>query len=170
MLGCTAFKLRRGIFRTIDQTSSTQIWLNYRFWTTSYCSPFPKKKTLYLTIKITAVSAIAFFTRTHINLDILTAVKRTVIPKPHDLGFCFFPLRGFAPALTDLLCSGLMVALQTDTASPAAKIFLLALISRSWCVPQSGQSHSRTFNGIFSAIYPQLLHLLELGNHLSISR
>jgi amino acid adenylation domain-containing protein len=66
------------------------------------------------------------------RLDILTAVKRTVIPKPHDLGFCFFPLRGFAPALTDLLCSGLMVALQTDTASPAAKMFLLALISRSW--------------------------------------
>ncbi|MCA2815161.1 MAG: hypothetical protein IM477_22700, partial [Microcystis sp. M090S1] len=47
-------------------------------------------------------------------VDILTAVKRTVIPKPHDLGFCFFPLRGSAPALTDLLCSGLMVALQTD--------------------------------------------------------
>jgi hypothetical protein len=41
------------------------------------------------------------------DVDILTAVKRTVIPKPHDLGFCFFPLRGFAPALTDLLCSGL---------------------------------------------------------------
>ncbi len=65
-------------------------------------------------------------------VDILAAVKRTAIPKPHDLGFCFFPLRGSAPALTDLLCSGLMVALQTDTASPAAKIFLLALISRSW--------------------------------------
>jgi hypothetical protein len=46
-----------------------------------------------------------------------------VIPKPHDLGFCFFPEGFFAPALTDLLCSGLMVALQTDTASPAAKIF-----------------------------------------------
>ena len=102
-------------------------------------------------------------------IDILAAVKRTAIPKPHDLGFCFFPEGFFAPALTDLLCSGLMVATWTDTASPAAKIFLLALISRSWCVPQSGQSHSRTFNGIFSAIYPQLLHLLELGNHLSIS-
>ncbi|MCZ8050076.1 MAG: hypothetical protein O9290_26595, partial [Microcystis sp. LE19-41.2A] len=48
------------------------------------------------------------------KFDILAAVKRTAIPKPHDLGFCFFPLRGFAPALTDLLCSGLMVALQTD--------------------------------------------------------
>ncbi|MDJ0529529.1 MAG: hypothetical protein PX634_30265, partial [Microcystis sp. M53600_WE12] len=49
-----------------------------------------------------------------IVVDILAAVKRTAIPKPHDLGFCFFPLRGSAPALTDLLCSGLMVALQTD--------------------------------------------------------
>ncbi len=65
-------------------------------------------------------------------VDILAAVKRTAIPKPHDLGFCFFPEGFFAPALTDLLCSGLMVALQTDTASPAAKMFLLALISRSW--------------------------------------
>ena len=103
------------------------------------------------------------------TVDILAALKRTAIPKPHDLSFCLFPKGFFAPALTDLLCSGHQVALQTDTASPAAKMFLLALISRSWCVPQSGQSHSRTFNGIFSAIYPQLLHLLELGNHLSIS-
>ncbi|MCZ8250029.1 MAG: hypothetical protein O9300_14425, partial [Microcystis sp. LE19-195.1E] len=39
------------------------------------------------------------------GVDILAAVKRTAIPKPHDLGFCFFPLRGSAPALTDLLCS-----------------------------------------------------------------
>ncbi|MBE9075499.1 hypothetical protein IQ242_24305, partial [Microcystis sp. LEGE 08355] len=54
------------------------------------------------------------------RFDILAAVKRTAIPKPHDLGFCFFPEGFFAPALTDLLCSGLMVALQTDTASPAA--------------------------------------------------
>ena len=74
-------------------------------------------------------------------LDILTALKRTAIPKPHDLGFCFFPAGFFAPAFTDLLCSGLMVA---DTASPAATVFLLALISRSWYVPQLGQSHSRT--------------------------
>ncbi|MCZ8117487.1 MAG: hypothetical protein ACK5U2_07435, partial [Microcystis sp.] len=48
------------------------------------------------------------------GIDILAAVKRTAIPKPHDLGFCFFPEGFFAPALTDLLCSGLMVALQTD--------------------------------------------------------
>ncbi|CCI09074.1 Similarity (fragment) [Microcystis aeruginosa PCC 7941] len=48
------------------------------------------------------------------------------------MGFCFFPEGFFAPAAPDLLCSGHQVALQTDTASPAAKIFLLALISRSW--------------------------------------
>jgi hypothetical protein len=60
-------------------------------------------------------------------VDILTAVKRTVIPKLHNLGFCFL-----AVAFTDLLCSGLTLAPQTDTASPAAKIFLLALRSRSW--------------------------------------
>ena len=60
-------------------------------------------------------------------VDILAAVKRTAIPKPHDLGFCFL-----APAAPVLLCSGHQVAPQTDTASPAAKIFLLALTSRSW--------------------------------------
>jgi len=59
-------------------------------------------------------------------IDILSAVK-TGIPKPHDLGFCFL-----AVAFTDLLCSGLTLAPQTDTASPAAKMFLLALMSRSW--------------------------------------
>ncbi|MCZ8248520.1 MAG: hypothetical protein O9300_06450, partial [Microcystis sp. LE19-195.1E] len=47
-------------------------------------------------------------------VDILAAVKRTAIPKPHDLGFCFCPEGFFAPALTDLLCSGHQVALQTD--------------------------------------------------------
>ncbi len=41
--------------------------------------------------------------------------------------FCFI-----APAFRDLLSSGLTVAPQTDTASPAAKIFILALMSRSW--------------------------------------
>ncbi len=87
------------------------------------------------------MSAIAPTFQSRKTVDILAAVKRTAIPKPHDLGFgrellpngfCFFPEGFFAPALTDLLCSGLMVATRTDTASPAAKIFLLALISRSW--------------------------------------
>ena len=95
------------------------------------------------------------------GIDILTALKGTVIPRPHDLGFCFL-----AVAFTDLLCSGLTLATQTDTASPAAKMFLLALTSLSWQVPHSGHSHSRTLNGIFSTICPQLLHRFELGNHL----
>ena len=96
------------------------------------------------------------------------AKPRTGIPKPHDLGFCFCPLRGFAPALTDLLCSGLTVAPQTDTASPAAKIFFAALISRSWCAPQLRQSHSRIFNGNLETMCPHSKHRLELGNHRSI--
>ncbi len=58
--------------------------------------------------------------------------KRTAIPKPHDLGFCLGPDGFFAAAAPVLLCSGHQVATRTDTASPAAKMFLLALISRSW--------------------------------------
>ncbi len=45
-------------------------------------------------------------------IDILAAVKRTAIPKPHDLGFCFFPLRGSAPALTD--CASLLIMRQQN--------------------------------------------------------
>ncbi len=41
-------------------------------------------------------------------------------------------------------------------------------MSRSWCVPQLGQSHSRIFNGILSTMCPQLPHRFELGNHRSI--
>jgi len=56
-------------------------------------------------------------------LDIQPLPKGEGIPKPHvseappqeALGFCFI-----AVAFTDLLCSGLTLAPQTDTASPAA--------------------------------------------------
>ncbi len=75
---------------------------------------------------------------------------------------------GFRNCPSEIFLSGLMFAPQTETASPAAKIFLLALMSRSWCAPHSGQSHSRTFNGNLSTICPQLPHRLELGNHRSI--
>ncbi len=51
-------------------------------------------------------------------VDILTRPKRAVIPKPHNLGFCFN-----AVAFRDLLSSGLTLAPQTDTACPAAKMF-----------------------------------------------
>jgi hypothetical protein len=101
-------------------------------------------------------------------LDILRERKRTRIPKTHDLGFCFFPLLVFRNCLLGDSLLGLMFAPQTDTASPAAKMFLLALISRSCRVPHLGQSHSRTLNGSLSTICPQLPHRLELGNHRSI--
>ncbi|GDZ95510.1 hypothetical protein PA905_39400 [Planktothrix agardhii CCAP 1459/11A] len=47
-------------------------------------------------------------------VDILAAVKRTVIPKLHNLGFCFL-----ATASTHKEFSGLMFAPQTIPASPA---------------------------------------------------
>ena len=43
--------------------------------------------------------------------------------------------------------TGLTFSPQTDAASPAAKTFRAALMSRSWIVPHSGQVHSRTFKG-----------------------
>jgi hypothetical protein len=74
-----------------------------------------------------------------VEVDILPAPIRSGIPKTHDLGFCFFPFRlrsrrallVFRNCLLGDSLSGLMSAPQTETASPAAKIFLLALISLS---------------------------------------
>jgi len=57
---------------------------------------------------------------------------------------------------------------QAKTASPAANIFLLALMSRSWTTPHSGQAHSRTFNGRVLTVCPQSLHRFDDGYHLSI--
>lgn len=55
------------------------------------------------------------------------------------------------------LCSntGLTLSPQTNPASPAVKTLRAALISLSWTAPHSGQTHSRTFNGIFGAVCPQ---------------
>jgi hypothetical protein len=55
-------------------------------------------------------------------IDILPPINRG-IPKTHDLGFCFFPLLGFRNCPLEVSLSGLMFAPQTDTASPAARIF-----------------------------------------------
>jgi len=63
-------------------------------------------------------------------LDILPPINRG-IPKTHDLGFCFLLLPEFRNCPLEAFLSGLTSAPQTDTASPAAKIFLAALISRS---------------------------------------
>jgi hypothetical protein len=102
-------------------------------------------------------------------VDILPAPIRSGIPKTHDLGFCFFPLLVFRSLFPLAKClSGLMFAPQTETASPAAKIFLLALMSLSWCVPQLGQFHSLIFRGSLSTMCPQFPQRFELGNHRSI--
>jgi hypothetical protein len=55
---------------------------------------------------------------TNVNLDILTAVKRTAIPKPHDLSFCFIAT---ASAHKDFY--GLTFAPQTIPASPAVLMY-----------------------------------------------
>lgn len=63
------------------------------------------------------------------------------------------------------MLTGLTSTPWAKTASPAAKTFLLALWSRSWIDPHSGQTHSRTFNGIFCTVCPQSeQRLLETTN------
>ena len=57
---------------------------------------------------------------------------------------------------------------RADTASPAAKIFRAALMSRSWILPHSGQTQSRTFNGIFGTVCPQSEHRLLDGYQRSM--
>ena len=62
-----------------------------------------------------------------------------------------------------------MSAPQTDTASPAAKMFFPALMSRSIpMVLQLGQSQLRIFKGSFSTTKPQWLYRLLLGKNRSI--
>ena len=57
---------------------------------------------------------------------------------------------------------------QAFTASPAARIFLAALWSRSWCDPHSGHSHERTANGKEESVYPQPEQRFEDGKNWSI--
>jgi len=62
---------------------------------------------------------------------------------------------------------GLTLSPWANTASPAAKTLRAALMSRSCVLPQHGQVHERTVNGIFATVCPQSLHRLLEGNHLS---
>jgi hypothetical protein len=55
-----------------------------------------------------------------------------------------------------------------ETASPAAKIFLLALMSLSWCLLHFGQSHSLINRCSLSTMCLQFPQRFELGNHRSI--
>lgn len=58
---------------------------------------------------------------------------------------------------------------QAFTASPAARIFLAALWSRSWCDPHSGHSHERTANGKEESVYPQPEQRFEDGKNWSMA-
>lgn len=51
---------------------------------------------------------------------------------------------------------------------PTLKIFFAALISRSWCVPHSGQIHFLMLSGISSALYPHEEQVFDDASHLSI--
>ena len=56
----------------------------------------------------------------------------------------------------------------TPTRVPMRKIFIAALMSLSWWLPHSGQSHSLMFKGNFSTMCPQSDQRLELGKYRSI--
>lgn len=58
---------------------------------------------------------------------------------------------------------------RANTASPAALMLVAALMSRSWYMPHSGQSHCLIDNGSDDKVYPQPEHRFELGNHWSMA-
>jgi hypothetical protein len=63
------------------------------------------------------------------------------------------------------MLTGLTSTPWADTARPAAKTLRAALMSRSWMLPHSGHTHSRTFNGILGTVCPQSEHRLLDGYH-----
>src|SRR5436853_7817105 len=83
---------------------------------------------------------------------------------PRELAFLLrweLPVRAFAR-------TGLTPPPQAATESPSARMFLLALISRSWQTPHSGQTHSRTSSGRSSTTCLQSWHVFEEGYQRSI--
>ena len=64
--------------------------------------------------------------------------------------------------------NGLPLSPRANPASPAVKTLRAALMSRSWMLPHSGQTHSRTFNGIFGTVCPQSEHRLLDGYQRSM--
>ena len=57
---------------------------------------------------------------------------------------------------------------KASPASPAVKMFLAALMSRSWVVLHSGQTHERVSSAKKFKVCPQLEQRLELGKNWSI--
>lgn len=78
-----------------------------------------------------------------------------------------FPIHRTQPDRT-YMQTGLTDSPRADTASPAAKTLRAALMSRSWMLPHSGQTHSRTFNDILATVWPQSEQRLLLGYQRSI--
>ena len=64
--------------------------------------------------------------------------------------------------------TGITDSPRADTARPAAKTLRAALMSRSWMLPHSGQTHSRTFSDIFGTVCPQSEHLFVDGYQRSM--
>src|SRR5947209_12986124 len=77
-----------------------------------------------------------------------------------------FLLRGDLPGLV-FTAPGLTASPQAATASPAAKMFLAALISRSCWTPHAGQVQKRISSVRESRTCPQAKQRLEEGYHLS---
>src|SRR5690606_13432313 len=97
------------------------------------------------------------------RFDFLPSLKRGDSNR-RRLGFL---LHSRSPAREDSR-GGLTPAPQAFylSASPAARMFLAALTSRSWVAPQ-GQVHCRTFSGMASCRAPHALHSLLLGDQRS---
>src|SRR5947209_19397728 len=78
-----------------------------------------------------------------------------------------FLLRGDLPGLV-FTAPGLTASPQAATASPAAKMFFAALISRSSWTPHSGQVQKRISSVKESSTCPQSKQRFEEGYHLSV--
>jgi len=78
-----------------------------------------------------------------------------------------FPLHRQMPDNNQMM-TGLTSTPWANPASPAVKTLRAALMSRSWILPHSGHTHSRTFNGIFGTVCPQSEHRLLDGYQRSM--
>ena len=103
-----------------------------------------------------------------------------VLPTPKGGGFCFignslFPVGNYGltlPPQGTTTCpwkeNYRWVSLVSNWRSPSFSMFIAAFLSRLWCSPQLGQSHSRMDTSLMALfLNPQLWQSCELGYHLS---
>src|SRR5699024_5568577 len=88
--------------------------------------------------------------------------------QPHSID-CNSRLDGVLqqPQTTSGLCTPPRASLPVLPTVAKLKIFLAALISRSWAVWQSGQVHSLIESGIVSCTLPHSEQVLLVGAHRS---